>query len=421
MARTSPIGNLHARAEAETIPCAAPGEAPIELVSTFGELELEYAAIRRGCALFDLPHRAVLSVRGEETMDFLNRMLTQRLDDLAPQRARRSFWLNRKGRLESDLRVIRLPDRVLLELDAHAAPKTKETLESYLIVEDVTIEDETTTRHRLSLHGPRAAGLLAACAAGERVAPEVDEADNGDASDTLPGDALTTLEEGQVATCVIAGAEVLVDRQDALGVPGYELHMAADDALPVWERLCEVGLPEQTDDEAPPKQTPHRLRPAGWHAYNIARVEAGWPLFYVDFGPNTLPHETGVVHDRVSFKKGCFLGQEVVARMESRGAGKQILSAIRMEAPVATDEPGRPVQPITGEAVLPGDDPEGSPIGVVTSSVVSPMLGEAPICFAQVKRTAAQAGAAVLVEAQGSRMPGVVQESLRFLAPAASG
>lgn len=399
MARTSPIGNLHARAEAETIPCAAPGQAPIEMVSTFGELELEYAAIRRGCALFDLPHRAVLSVRGEEAMDFLSRMLTQRLDDLAPGRARRSFWLNRKGRLESDLRVIRLPDSVLLELDAHAAAKTKETLESYVIVEDVTIEDETASRHRLSLHGPRAAGLLDECASAT----------------------LTTLEEDQVAAFVIAGAEVFVDRQDALGVPGYELHMAADDALRVWERLCEVGLPEESDDPAPPKQTPHRLRPAGWHAYNIARVEAGWPLFYVDFGPNTLPHETGVVHDRVSFKKGCFLGQEVVARMESRGAGKQILSAIRLEAPGASDAPGRPVQPITGEAVLPGDDPEGSPIGVVTSSVVSPMLGEAPICFAQVKRTAAQAGAAVLVEAQGSRMPGVVQESLRFLAPAAGG
>lgn len=399
MARTSPIGNLHARAEAETIPCAAPGQAPIEMVSTFGELELEYAAIRRGCALFDLPHRAVLSVRGEEAMDFLSRMLTQRLDDLAPGRARRSFWLNRKGRLESDLRVIRLPDSVLLELDAHAAAKTKETLESYVIVEDVTIEDETASRHRLSLHGPRAAGLLDECASAT----------------------LTTLEEDQVAAFVIAGAEVLVDRQDALGVPGYELHMAADDALRVWERLCEIGLPEESDDPAPPKQTPHRLRPAGWHAYNIARVEAGWPLFYVDFGPNTLPHETGVVHDRVSFKKGCFLGQEVVARMESRGAGKQILSAIRLEAPGASDAPGRPVQPITGEAVLPGDDPEGSPIGVVTSSVVSPMLGEAPICFAQVKRTAAQAGAAVLVEAQGSRMPGVVQESLRFLSPAAGG
>ncbi|MFG0274282.1 MAG: hypothetical protein ACF8QF_04415 [Phycisphaerales bacterium] len=395
MARVSPLRNLHDAAEAETIPYAASGAGPVEIVGTFGQLELEYAAIRRGGALFDLPHRATLVVTGEEAMDFLGRMLTQRLDDLAPWRARRSFWLSRQGRVDADLRVVRLPDRILLDVDIHAAQRTKETLESYIITEEVTIADETAQRHGLALHGPRAAGLLAACA-----------------SDGA-GD-IESLEDGQVARCVIDSVEVLVDRQDALAVPGFEMHMAADDAERVWTRLCEVGM-------APEGQsTPHRLRPAGWHAFNTARVEAGWPVYYLDFGPDSLPHETGVVHDRVSFKKGCFLGQEVVARMEARGAGKQILVAIKLDAPPHDASSGRPMQPITGEAVLDAEDPTGKPIGVVTSSVQSPMLGDAPICFAQVSRKKSDASTLVLVEAQGARMPGEIQASLSFLKPVGS-
>jgi len=397
MARVSPLRNLHDNAEAETLPYAAPETGPIEIVGTFGHLELEYAAIRRGSALFDQPQRATLVVTGDDAADFLVRMLTQHLGDLEPWRARRSFWLNQKGRIDADLRVIRLPDAFVLDVDAHAAARTKETLESYVIAEDVEIADETAQRHRLALHGPRAAGLLEACA-------------------SEGGEAIGALNDGFVARCEIGGAEVIVDRQDALGSPGYELHMATDDAERVWERLCEVGLPAAEEEQS----TVHRLRPAGWHAYNTARVEAGWPLFYLDFGPNSLPHETGVVHDRVSFTKGCFLGQEVVARMESRGAGKQILVGIKIDAPPHDPESGRPAQPITGEAVLDAEDPTGSPIGVVTSSVLSPMLGDAPICFAQVKRKKSEAGALALVEAQGARMPGEIQASLNFLEKAPS-
>ena len=397
MARVSPLRNLHDNAEAETLPYAAPETSPIEIVGTFGHLELEYAAIRRGSALIDQPQRATMVVTGDDAPDFLARMLTQRLDDLEPWRARRSFWLNQKGRIDADLRVLRLSDAFVLDVDAHAAARTRETLDAYVIGEDVTIADETASRHRFALHGPRAAGLLQACA------------EDG-------GNAIGALEDGFVARCVIGGAEVIADRQDALGSPGYELHMATEEAERVWQRLCEVGLPATEEEQS----TEHRLRPAGWHAFNTARVEAGWPLYYLDFGPNSLPHETGVVHDRVSFTKGCFLGQEVVARMESRGRGKQCLVAIRIDAPPHAPESGRPTQPITGEAVLDAEDPTGAPIGVVTSSVLSPMLGDAPICFAQVKRARGDAGTLVLVEAQGARMPGEVRASLNFLEKAPS-
>ena len=129
---------------------------PINLVGTYGELELEYAAIRKGCLLVDLPNRAVLEVTGSDRLDFLNRMLTQELRPgkawLEPFTSVGSFWLNRKGRIDADLRVLVLPDRILLQGDAHAAQRAIDGLSSFIITEDVTLGDHSQTTHRLAMH-----------------------------------------------------------------------------------------------------------------------------------------------------------------------------------------------------------------------------------------------------------------------------
>src|SRR5262245_16249908 len=118
-----------------------PSEGNVQVVATYGELELEYAAIRKHAALLDLPHRAVIEVTGPDRLDFLNRMITQELKGLPENQVRRSFWLNRKGRIDSDLRVINLADRVLLETDILAAPRAIKGLSAFVITYDVTIRD----------------------------------------------------------------------------------------------------------------------------------------------------------------------------------------------------------------------------------------------------------------------------------------
>lgn len=388
---------------------------PIALVGTYGELELEYAALRKGCLLLDLPHRAVLEVTGSERLEFLNRMLTQELKPggkwLGPRACVNSFWLNRKGRIDADLRVLVLDGRVLLECDAFAADRTVSGLGAFIISEDATIRDLSSSMHRLSLHGPTASVLL-------------------DAVREDSGVPIESLVEHQNAEITLGGATVVVDRRDLAGVVGLDLFVPEAAARVVYELLLSRGFNHAHPHESGASSTLAgrvRLRPGGWHALNIARIEAGSPMYNVDFGPDALPAETGVLKDRVSFTKGCYLGQEVVARMHSRGHAKREIVTLRgVPARASTsesdaDDPMHGIaQPVSGAPVyLPGphNAPAGEPVGTVTSSTVAPMLGAAVVCFASIKHDALDRPD-FLVAAEGGLIPMMRSQTLRTFPPA---
>lgn len=342
----------------------------------FEHVELEYAAIRKGCALVDLPQSGTIEATGADRIGFLNNLLTQELKTLEPMASVRSFWLNRKGRIDADLRLVDDGGRLRMAADALVAAATAEALAEFVFAEDVTLADATETLHRLALHGPRAAQALMAVA------------------DT---DEHVGLEPGRAMTVMVAGASVLVEREDSAGEVGLVLTMPADAARTVYERLAGVK----------------GVRPCGWLAYNIARIEAGWPLFQIDFTSESLPAETGVLHDRVSFTKGCYLGQEVVARMQSLGKPKQVLVALRLAEGQA---PRLPAERASIYADARGD----KAIGNVTSSTIAPMLSAAPIALAQVRTAHAQAGTALFVEAEGARTAFEVQPQLASWPPVAA-
>jgi folate-binding protein YgfZ len=195
----------------------------------------------------------------------------------------------------------------------------------------------------------------------------------------------------------IDGHTAVVFRDDSTGEPGLEFLISPADAPAIYGRLIGAGA-----------------RPAGWHAFNIARIEAGTPLYNIDFGPDSLPHETGVLHDRVSFKKGCYLGQEIVARMESRGHSKRSLVGVKCEvADPAAPAEQKPL-PTAGAEVWRADAPDAAPVGVVTSSTLAPMLGWTPIGFAAVKPGSNTPGTALVVAADGERIQAAVQPGLIF-------
>lgn len=399
MPRQSPLLDLHRQAGALLAPYgpAAQSDGAPLLVEAFGPVPIEYAAIRTHAAAFDQPHRATLIMTGPDRLSFLNRMVTQELDPqgkepgagFAPMTVRRSFWLNRKGRIDADLRLLDTGAETYIDVDIHAAQRTLEGLGNYIITEDCALLDATDRFHRLALHGPASASRLA------------EAAGDGTLAEILPD---------QVRRATIAGAEVLVDRGDLTGEIGLNLLIPVEHARAVYQRL--VG-----DDPARPT-----VRPIGWHAVNIARIEAGSPLYYVDFGPTSLPHEVGeeVLRDRVSFKKGCYLGQEVVARMQSLGHPKQRLVALRMpgatgsllpaSGPVSTDQ----AQAITGTPVLPSDAADAQPVGAVTSSCVSPMLGDTPIAFAMVKWANSNPDTDLTLDLGNVRVAARVQPTLKF-------
>ena len=385
---------------------------PVDVVAAFGPIELEYAALRKHCVLVDFPQLAALEATGADRVDFLNRMVTQELKGFAAKDGvglqRRTFWLNRKGRIDADLRLIELGDRMLMETDVHTAGKAAATLRQFVITEDVTIADATPTRHRLGLYGPTARRLLG-LASGKR-------------GDELPrGDTCVVL--------TIAGAEVVCFADDLTGEDGFGLIASTADTVSVVRALIELGHdPEHRVGNAGdgPLQASRRIHPpaspaseirmqfAGWFAVNVARIEAGNPLYNIDFGPESLPAESGVLEKRVSFTKGCYLGQEVVARMHSRGHSKQVIRLASFES-VEDPDTGLARVPVAGLPILIAPEAEGAEpvaVGGISSSTLAPMSASRPIALVAVKQAHAADGTRVYADGGGVVVSGTLSSTL---------
>ena len=376
MTAPSPLLKNDLDAGAAVLPWGPP-EAPVEVVDTFGDPASEYAALRKGAVLIDEPHRALVEITGADRLGFLDRMLTAPVKNLGALRAMESFWCSRKGRIVADVRLIEAGGRILADLDSHTTASFIESLGAYIIADDVELLDRSGAMHRVSLIGPLAIGALGAC---------VEPVDGG-----APAD----LGQDMAAVVRIGGAQITIVRSDQTGEPGFTLWMAPDDAHSVIRAVLESC---EQEGLAP-------VRRAGWAAFNIARIEAGAPLFRVDFGPDSLPHETGVVNERVSFKKGCYLGQEIVARMQSLGGPKQMIRGIEPLAP-------NPEAPEAGDQLFPADaGDDAKAVGVVTSSTISPMLSGKPIALAMIRSSHFQPGT-TLRTVEGDQWR--IREHLRF-------
>ena len=370
-------GILPADGQVHYLPWADGGD-PVALVpASYGSVEVEYAALRRGCALLDGCARGIIRVRGKDRLDVLQRMLTQDLRGLESGGVRRSFWLNRKGRIDADLSVVAFDDHWLLECDALDAPGAATSLSSFIFNEDIELVHDATLRV-LSLAGPSTFEALTAVGA--------------DTGVLAPSDARSCMVH-------VAGIPCHAWRLDWFGVPTVHLACAAERAAELWKALlAQVDLAHGR----------RRVRPCGWYAQNIARIEAGEPWCHVDFGRESLPHESGVLRERVSFTKGCYLGQEIVARMESLGKPKQVVTALRIVGDAL---------PSAGEQVFSLTEGGGlaEQVGAITSSTLSPMLGAVSIALATVRTAHAAPGTILAVNAEGMTARAVVQPTLRFV------
>ncbi|MDP6602138.1 MAG: glycine cleavage T C-terminal barrel domain-containing protein [Phycisphaerales bacterium] len=314
------------------------------VLATLGSVELEYAALRTGCGVFDATCRGTISITGEDRVDFMERMTTQVFADLAPGEGRPAFMLDRTGRILADLFVIVDSNRLLLDVDHSVASQISEQLSEFVVVDDVQIEDVSDHMHRFWLIGSEA---------------------------------------GAVPAAVLCDALVVPRR--FFDLPGLDVTVPLADAVSVWRLLVHE----------------HGVRPVGWHAMNMTRLEAAEPMFRIDFDQANLPRETGLIADHVRFDKGCYIGQEVVARMESRGRSARSVAVI--------DLPDQR-QPIAGTQVWRQADSEmDEPVGIVTSSAPSPMAGGRARAIAMVKSAVLEGGGEVATWADGERIEAVAR------------
>lgn len=386
------IQQLHERAGAEMMVFGpvdgGPGGEPIMIAEHFGAYEAEYASIRQRVGIMHLPQRGLLELRGADVKDFLHRLLTQDINGMTGGMTRRSFQLNQKGRIIADLYIHHGDESTWLEGDRFDLPAVAQTLDAKLFGEDVTITDFADQRVHFALHGPASAALLEALA-DDKAGPQ-----------RVAGMPDTT----HVLT-LLGEAKTSVTRRDTCGVLGLMLFVPTDHATKVYQALLdaagfELDAPDPNEDPdgaadaAMRRRQSLRGRPIGWQALNTARIEAGSPLFHIDFGPDSLPAEVGpsLFERAVSLKKGCYLGQEIVARMHSLGHPKRVLVGFE----VAGGE-----LPVAGTQVLPEDGDTSKIIGGVTSSTHSALLGHKAIGFAVIKWGFHEAGTAVRVPVGG--------------------
>ena len=310
------------------------------MVASYGDAAGEYAAAREAAALVDLPLRAVLEASGPQCQKFLQGMLSNDVSGRRPGQGCHAALMNARGGVQALLRVLVEEDVVLLETDFDRIGPLHRTLEHHRVAAPVRFAARPTSV--LALLGPGAGPLLSAVGI-----------------DSPPARS----EAHQVVA--IAGHALRLVRAGDLPGGGFVLHAAPESAEAVWEALRAA-----------------RVRPVGHDALDALRVEALRPWYGSDVAEDNLLHETGLVAECHSPAKGCYVGQEVVARLEARGGHvNRALRGLRLS------------EPATAGATV---SAEGREIGRVTTAAVSPRLG--PIALAYVHRAHFASGTVVEVD-----------------------
>ena len=307
-------------------------------VETSVDVEREYRAGREAAALVTLARRT-LDVSGPKRQDYLHAMLSNEVNALRPGEGRRAASMSAKGSFQALLRVLVDTSVVVLETEADRLELVLRTLEHHKVGAPVRFAPGKAAV--LAVFGPRAAAALQA--AGVAALPVANEAH---------------------LKAELGGTTVRVVRASDLPGEGFVLHVPEDAADAVAASLRGASAV-----------------PIGREALDALRVEALCPWYGPDIGEDNLLHETGLVATVHSSTKGCYVGQEVIARLEGRGGNvNKALRGLRLTAPAAA-----------GAVVTAA----GKDAGRVTTAAVSPRLG--PIALGYVHRSHFAAGSAVEV------------------------
>ncbi|HYA18775.1 MAG TPA: hypothetical protein VEF06_14980 [Bryobacteraceae bacterium] len=272
---------------------------------TPGFQSLEHAA-----GLIDLSSRGRIRVTGEDRARLLHAMTTNHIQQMKPGDGVYAFFLNAQGRILADVYVLCFEDHFLLDTEPETRQKVFEHLDHYIIADDVTLEDVTADTFALGLEGPKASEIA------------------GRAGVEPPHHRFSHVRWGDYCVAAIA----------ATGPSGIRIYGPAADKEEAIAFLEGAGAVSASAEDA-----------------ETARIENFVPKYGCDITEHTLPQETQQMH-AVHFQKGCYLGQEIVERIRSRGHVNRLLMGFRYDAAAA---------PAPGTKML----LEGNPAGEVTSAV----------------------------------------------------
>jgi glycine cleavage system T protein len=337
----------------------------------YGDTHEEYEAVKKCAGLVDLSDRGKLRLGGKDHLKFLQGMLTNDVLALKEGKGMYAAILTVKGRMVSDMRVYREGDSVLLDLEPGLNIKVGGFLTKYRLSYKASIDDLTRGLGLLSIQGPAA----------RRLAADIIGEDNPLSSEYDHGRRL------------VAGTEIMVARADRTGSNGYDIYATSGELSGVWEFLMERGKA-------------YGIKPVGSRVLDTLRIEAGIPVYGIDMDDDTIPIEAGL-WNALNFEKGCFVGQEVVARIKWRGHVNRHLRGLIMS--------GEGI-PERGSEVFYGE----KKIGRVTSWTFSPGL-QKRIALGYLRREYIGPGTRVLLKLTDGASEEAVVSSLPFPADSVYG
>ena len=310
----------------------------------YAGVESEYAALRRAAILVDRSHRARMSFEGEKRVDTLTGLVTNDVAALSPGTGQYAAALTPRGKIIADIRIFARDHELLVDVPVRAAAGWMAMIKKYVNPRATRYADRTEVLADIGVFGVRARAIVAALTGASP-------------------DALAALAPFAHMVTECDGMPVLVARTPDVGVEGFDLFLPADTVGEIWRRAVELGAV-----------------PAGLEAWEIARIEAGRPEWGIDIDESTSPQEANLdeLH-AISYTKGCYTGQETVARVHFRGHVNRHLRGLTYSD----------TTPVPRGALL--FDENDTPVGDVRSSAASPRLGG--IAIAMVRREVAPATA----------------------------
>ena len=314
--------------------------------------EEEYDAVTGAVGLVRRSNVGRLELTGEDALDLLNRLSTNKLEDLTPGAGMGSVLTSAKGRIVELLLVLMLEDRLLLLVGPDAGERVAEWIDFFTFTEDVTVRDLTPDTAMFSLIGPGVSSII------EEVA----------------GEAAASLPSFGVAAANVGGVNVILVRDDFGALPGFDVIAPAEDGERLWRYLVERSAGDGS-------------RPVGALALESVRVEQGVPAPGLELSEDYNPLEAGLLR-HISFNKGCYVGQEVIARLDTYKKVSKYLVGLSWD--------GEDLPAVGASLTV-----DGRRSGVVTSAVRSPSLARG-IGLGYVRKAFVEPGSTLTLRQGGS-------------------
>ena len=310
----------------------------VDLQSASDETRAEFGVLTSGCGIFDLQSRAKLELTGSHRVRWLNGMITNNIRDLAPTHGVYGFLLTPQGHIQADVYAYQRGDSLLVDTDQAQLEKVFGIFRKYIIMDDVKIRDLSGVLTAIGLAGPSCEDVL-----------------------KRAGFEFSGLKPLQFADVAWQGIAIAVVRGDNPLVNSFDLWLAPENGLQVWDALVAAGAGRVSSP-----------------ALELLRIASGIPRYGQDIRDRDLPQETGQER-ALSFTKGCYIGQEIVERIRSRGSVHRVFTGFEVDGPM----------PVPGAKIRAGDKEAGE----ITSTTYLPLKnGDRAVALGYIRREIASSG-----------------------------